>query len=260
MKLAFAKYEGLGNDFVLVDVRRDSLRIGPSDARLLCDRKRGVGADGVLVVGPGRGAGAASMIVLNADGSRPEMCGNGLRCVAHYLVDGAEASLLIDTDAGPRGCEVRSEGVCVDMGFARLGREPVEVAVLGRGLQVYEANLGNPHAVLFDPWDISEFERLGPALAVHERFPDGTNVEFVREGAAGELDVVVWERGVGPTEACGTGACAVAAVACARGVRAYDEEIMVRLPGGVLAVRVAPDGRVIMQGPARRVFRGEVDG
>lgn len=260
MRLAFEKYEGLGNDFVLVDVRGADARVGPDEARRLCDRRRGVGADGVLLVGPGRGSGAASMIVFNADGSRPEMCGNGLRCVAHYLARGGDASLVVDTDAGPRGCEVEGGEVRVEMGAATLGPSTVELEAAGERVRLREVNVGNPHAVIFGAYDRARFERLGPVLATHAHFAAGANVEFVREGSGGELEVLVWERGVGPTEACGTGACAVAAAACAEGLRRHGEALRVRLPGGALEIWADAGGRVAMRGPARRVFRGEVEG
>ncbi|HEU4411886.1 MAG TPA: diaminopimelate epimerase [Polyangiaceae bacterium] len=260
MRLAFEKYEGLGNDFVLVDVRGGGPAPGPAEARQLCDRRRGVGADGVLLVGPGRSAGAsASMIVYNADGSRPEMCGNGLRCVAHYVAGSAPASLVVDTDAGARGCEIEGGEVRVEMGWGRLKPSAVELEAAGQKVRLREVDVGNPHAVVFGPYDRSLFERLGPALATHPHFAAGANVEFVREGAGGELEVLVWERGVGPTEACGTGACAVAVAACAEGLRRRGEALRVRLPGGALEVRVGANARLSMRGPARRAFRGEVE-
>ncbi len=260
MRLAFEKYEGLGNDFVIIDVRGSGARLGADEARRLCDRRRGVGGDGVLLVGEGLSQGSsASMIVYNADGSRPEMCGNGLRCVAHYLAGGSPASLVVDTDAGPRGCEVEGGEVRVEMGEARVGPAPIALEAAGSTVRLREVNVGNPHAVTFGPYDRALFERLGPALATHPHFPAGANVEFVREGAGGELEVLVWERGVGPTEACGTGACAVAAAACAEGGRRYGEGLWVRLPGGALQIWVSEGGGVSMRGPARRAFRGEVE-
>jgi diaminopimelate epimerase len=250
----FVKYEGLGNDFVLVEEAAWST--SGLAAPQVCDRHFGVGADGVLVVGPGRSEGSVgSMVVLNADGSRPEMCGNGLRCVALALASrlGIQGVLVIDTDSGPKTCVVDGALVSVEMGLARLGG-PVTVEVAGRSVTLERASLGNPHAVTFDPLP---FEELAPRLAVHEAFPGGANVEFVRD--TGEaLEVRVWERGAGPTLACGTGACAVAAVACAVGRRRAGEEQVVRLPGGELRVLVREDGSVRMTGPARSVFSGEM--
>jgi diaminopimelate epimerase len=260
MQLTFEKYEGLGNDFVVIDARDEGRQVSPELARRLCDRRRGVGGDGVLLVGPGRSSGStASMIVYNADGSRPEMCGNGLRCVAHYLARGSSVSMLVDTDAGSRGCEVEGDQVRVEMGEARLASSTVELDVDGVRVKAREVNVGNPHAVLFGSYDRVRFEQLGPKLSAHPHFAAGANVEFVREGDDGMLDVLVWERGVGPTEACGTGACAVAAAACAEKMRRYGEPLGVRLPGGALQIWVREGGVVSMQGPARRAFRGEVE-
>lgn len=254
--LRFEKYQGLGNDFILVD-EGDWLASGLEAARL-CDRHFGVGADGVLVVGPGRSGGSlGAMTVLNADGSRPEMCGNGLRCVARALAarERREGAFVVDTDDGPKRCVVEGPEVSVEMGEARL-EGPVTVEIQGRSVRLERASLGNPHAVSFDPLP---FEELAPGLSVHEAFPRGVNVEFV-EDRGDVLEVRVWERGAGPTLACGTGACAVAAVACAGGRRRVGETQRIRLPGGELRVLVRADGSVRMTGAAVRVFGGEVAG
>lgn len=253
--LRFEKFQGLGNDFVVVDAG-DWARSG-ADARAICDRHFGVGADGVLVVGPGQSPGASgSMVVLNADGSRPEMCGNGLRCVARYLAErhGSSSVLLVDTDSGALRCEIDQEQVAIEMGRARLDG-PVVASVRGREVSLARVSMGNPHAISFEPLP---FDELAPLLSVHEVFPQGANVEFVSEGGSGELVVRVWERGAGPTLACGTGACAVVAAACASGRRGWGEEVVVRLPGGELRVLVRANLTVRMTGPARRVFAGEV--
>ncbi|MCS6899079.1 MAG: diaminopimelate epimerase [Myxococcales bacterium] len=252
--MRFEKYEGLGNDFVLVE--EDDWHASGLGAPFVCDRHFGIGADGVLVLGPGRSVGSVgSMVVLNADGSRPEMCGNGLRCVALWLASrrGLQGALVIDTDSGPFACVVDGNQVAVEMGLARL-EGSVTVSIDERSVSLERASLGNPHAVTFEPLS---FEELAPKIAVHKAFPQGVNVEFVRDTGQA-LEVQVWERGAGPTLACGTGACAVAAVACATGRRKVGEEVTVRLPGGRLQVLVREDGRVRMMGPARRVFSGEI--
>jgi diaminopimelate epimerase len=259
--LAFAKYEGLGNDFIVVE--GDAARFDAETARRLCDRHFGIGGDGVLVVGPGRSAGAAgSMIVLNADGSRPEMCGNGLRCVALHLVargGGRAASILVDTDAGPRPCEVDGETVAIDMGVAVDGGF-VEAEAAGQVHRLHRIATGNPHAITFAAYDEASIDRAGPVLSRHPVFPAGANVEFARLAEDGGIDVVVWERGVGRTLACGTGACATLAAACLEGTRPFDREVVVRLPGGPLAVRIdRATMRASMRGPARLVFRGTVE-
>jgi diaminopimelate epimerase len=209
------------------------------------------------------------MRVVNADGSIPEMCGNGLRCVALHLArrarggrDRAHANdleLRVETDAGPRVCRVDATDsgalVTVDMGPVRVLGDRT-VAVDGQTVVVAVADAGNPHAVLFGEFAPSDAESLGPRIATHADFPRGTNVEFARAGADG-IDLVVWERGVGMTLACGTGACATAAVACAKGLAQRGRPVAVRLPGGALEVTIDEVGRATMRGPARHVFSGE---
>jgi diaminopimelate epimerase len=261
--LRFAKYEGLGNDFIVVD-GEDCPPLTPDDARALCDRRFGVGADGVLVVS-GTRSDQARMRVMNADGSVPEMCGNGLRCAALHVArarGSVTAEIPFETDAGARPCVVDdTDGaglVTIDMGVVRVG-ETRDVHALGEVWTVTLADAGNPHAIVHAEVPRERHVAVGAALSTHSVFPRGTNVELVRFGE-GAVDLVVFERGVGLTLACGTGACATVAVACRAGKLAYREEISVRLPGGTLFVTVEPDGRATMRGPARRVFEGEVRG
>lgn len=261
MRVCFEKWQGLGNDFVVIrDLGRD---LGDAEVRRLCDRRFGIGADGVLLVETG--AEAPRMIVRNADGSRPEMCGNGLRCVVgHLAATSAGRQMVVLTDAGPRACEiaeVEPEGVevVVEMGVAR--REPDLVAsVDGHEHRFLAFDMGNPHAITFEERADSEVDVLGPAVATLP--PGGTNVEFCRlaPGSADRIDVTVWERGVGRTLACGTGACAVAAAACDTGRARFGAPVTVALPGGALTITVDGETRAVrMRGPARRVFTGEVE-
>lgn len=261
MGLLFEKYEGLGNDFVVVTAEREDA-VSPDEARAICDRRFGVGADGVLLVLPPREAGAAArMRVVNADGSVPEMCGNGLRCAAIHVARARalrSGELLFDTDAGPRPCRIDDEDrrglVAVDMGVVRV-TEDLSLEVDGEGWPLTLADAGNPHAITVRPADRAVIDRVGPRLATHERFPRGTNVEFAvyRER---EVDLVVWERGCGVTHACGTGACATVAVGVARGRLPAGVPIAVHLPGGTLEVTIDAAGRALMRGPARHVFSG----
>jgi diaminopimelate epimerase len=260
-ELAFDKYEGLGNDFIVVDAA-DEDALPAERIRALCDRHFGVGADGVLLVLPSRSPGAAArMRVVNADGSVPEMCGNGVRCVALHVARARglrDGEIVVDTDAGALRCAIKDGGdealVTVDMGVVRvLGDRTLDVD--GSRVVMVLADAGNPHAILFGAFGRGEIERLGPRLAAHAEFPRGTNVEFANVTGDG-IDLVVWERGVGLTLACGTGACATAAVACAKGLARPGEPLAVRLPGGRLDVTVSVDGRATMRGPARRVFSG----
>jgi diaminopimelate epimerase len=262
--IRFSKYEGLGNDFIVVE--DDSAQpIPPDFARRACDRHFGVGADGVLVVGPARSAqGRARMTVLNADGSRPEMCGNGIRCVALHLArrDGAPGiSYVIDTDAGPMVCEVERDGDLAQVA-AGLGRgTPLadHTAELdGQPYTFSRVSMGNPHAILFDSkLDLAAIDRFGPAL--NAALPGGSNVEFASALGPREFDLVVWERGVGRTLACGTGAGALVVAAASSRRAPFGEPVRVRLPGGVLEVTVQAETLDVRQrGPARLVFSGEI--
>jgi diaminopimelate epimerase len=258
--LPFDKYEGLGNDFILIE-SNDEASITPARAAELCDRRFGIGADGVLLVLPPRRTGcAARMRVLNADGSLPEMCGNGVRCVALHVAEARGqhgGTVRIETDAGERACALEDDGgVTVDMGIVRvLGERAVEID--GRSVVVSLADAGNPHAVLFGAFSLQDVEHLGPRLATHPAFPRGTNVELACVLSDG-IDLVVWERGVGITMACGTGACATVAVACAKELVVRGRPHAVRLPGGRLDVTIDAAGRATMRGPARHVFAGTI--
>ena len=264
MALRFGKYEGIGNDFLVVDAESEAA-LGPEQARKLCDRHYGVGGDGVLLSAPPVTPGAhGRMVVLNADGSRPEGCGNGLRCVALSLARKTaqtRAELIIDTDAGPRTALVERRGDAADVtvSMGKATREG-EVRALHRGEDVtfQRISMGNPHAIVFDvKCTEAELDELGPRLS--RSLAGGTNVEFVRSSGPASFEVLVWERGVGRTLACGTGAAAVAALACLTGRAPYDEPITLRLPGGPLALTVGrEDLAVSLRGPARFVFAGEV--
>ncbi|MCB9582015.1 MAG: diaminopimelate epimerase [Polyangiaceae bacterium] len=265
MMLEFDKYEGLGNDFIVVDAKDDAA-VTPEQARKLCDRHFGIGADGVLLVTPPRSAeGRASMVVINADGSRPEMCGNGLRCVALHLAlqdDAVGISYVVDTDAGPLSCEVERDGdaamVRTSMGRGRpQGEHSAEHA--STRLDLALVSMGNPHAIVFDSHlDSAAVDACAPEISA--AFPEGCNIEFAETRGPRAFDLVVWERGVGRTLACGTGAAATVVAAARAGRVPYGEPVEVHLPGGPLSVTVAPETlEVVLRGPARRVFRGRVD-
>jgi diaminopimelate epimerase len=286
MSIAFAKYEGLGNDFVIVDGRTQSTKVAlaAEHARQICDRHRGVGADGVLLIEYTTNLTDDSvrpfMRVINADGSRPEMCGNGIRCVALHLVrNGMQpvgVAFEIDTDAGPHSCLVasRERESAVEVSMRAADLDPAAVPVVakqpvvnelfelaGASLRLTCVSMGNPHAVTFDVLDANGRARLGPQLEKHARFPQAANIGFARMLGPQVIELGVWERGVGFTEACGTGACAcaVAAVETKRAER--HRPIEVRLPGGVLQILVRePAERISMTGLARHVFDGSIEG
>jgi diaminopimelate epimerase len=263
--IVFEKWEGLGNDFVIIELSDGGAEpFNPDLTRLLCDRHRGIGADGILFITQSNGL--PRMIVSNADGSRPEMCGNGLRCVAAYLAQKSpqnQLTLNIATDAGDKRCVIERDqdqyAVTVDMGTAKQ-TPPLEVTIAGKHHAFTTIDIGNPHAITFDPiYSQSEIDNVGPI--VERSVPGGTNVEFCQvhtEARRPRIEVTVWERGVGRTLACGTGACAVAAAACDARHVAFDEPVDVELPGGILEITVHANREVRMKGPARRVFRGEV--
>ncbi len=279
-RLPFYKYHGLGNDFVVVDRRRARFDISADQAKWICDRHFGVGADGVLSILPADDA-DFRMHIYNADGSEAEMCGNGLRCVVKHAFDAGMVfgdTARVATGAGVLTCSVQrgKDGtvatVTVDMGRPELERARIPVAGIGRmvreavraGDRTFEitaVSMGNPHAVIFGEGiaDVDFATRYGPLLERNaELFPRRTNVEFAQLRDGG-IDVVVWERGCGITLACGTGASATAVAAVLNGYAKEGEEIAVRLPGGPLAITVSEGlGTVLMRGPAELVFAGEL--
>jgi diaminopimelate epimerase len=270
--LRFVKYEGLGNDFIILDRLAGGDGIDAATARALCDRHRGVGADGVLTLWSDSGA-DARMQLQNADGSESLISGNGLRCCARYLHDvGVVASERSDVAvrAGPsiyvcrrvsadvyRGAMGRPSDRHPDLPPAGSADEGIEVS--GRVFEVTCLYFGNPHAVIFtdgQPLDLAL--AYGPELERHRLFRNRTNVTFARATGDG-FEAVVHERGVGITEACGSGASALGAAAVRTDQWERGEPMTVRLPGGSLTVTVDADDTVALEGPAVRVFAGEVD-
>jgi diaminopimelate epimerase len=257
------KHHGLGNDFL---VALGDLPSGPELARRVCDRRRGIGADGLIIGRPATGAGVDVVMDLrNADGSVAEMSGNGIRCLAQavLLARGEErGTVVVDTLAGRRRVDVApgaDASTClasVDMGQVSAGPAlPADlVAELPCARRAETADVGNPHLVLLvdDPGRI-ELERVGPALEA--RFAAGINVEVVAPRGADRLGVRVWERGVGITEACGTGATAAAVLAHRWGL--VGPEVEVQLPGGEVTVSSGPGGATLT-GPATYVASIEV--
>jgi len=252
------KHHGLGNDFLVLLDPAGTAAIDEAVARALCDRHRGVGADGVIVVGPGRDTADVTMVLRNADGGRAEMSGNGIRCLAQAvaLERGTDRlDLVVATDAGLRavsvacGSDPRTAAVRVDMGPAKVDPEP-PVDLPGR---VALVDVGNPHLVLEQP-DLGSVDVRGEGPRLEALLPGGVNVEWYRRRDDGDLDLVVWERGAGATEACGSGACAVAAADAAWHGRAGA--VQVHMPGG--AVEVGLGEALTLTGPAVLVATVEV--
>jgi diaminopimelate epimerase len=276
-ELAFTKMHGLGNDFVLVQDLAEEWDFSPAAVMLLCDRNFGIGGDGVLVV---RNATVPEadylMLYFNADGSQAEMCGNGIRCFAKYLGDRAMFEgdvVVVQTLGGTKRIEVTRDYdghvamAMVDMGAPKLA--PADIPTTLPGDQVYECpietpygtfrvtavSMGNPHAIVWvEDVDEAPVETVGPAIETHEAFPNKTNVEFAQLVDGDRIRLRVWERGVGETLACGTGACATL-VASVLGCRT-ERAATIELPGGELFVRWDESGSVFMTGPATEVFTG----
>lgn len=259
MRLPFIKMQGLGNDFIVIDgLDGSAAELTPDQARKLCDRRLGIGADQILHLKKPRAKGLdARMEILNADGSTAEMCGNGIRAVALFLhKKHPKPAYDIETLAGIKHVKIHGDQVAVDMGSPAIGAVAgEELQILGQSVHFHEISMGNPHAVIFENRPV---EKFGPEIEKHSRFPKRTNVEFVIVQSPSQIDVKVWERGAGITLACGTGACASAVAAIATG-RAKSP-LTVKLPGGELKIEWAGAGKpVIMTGPAVEVFRGEID-
>jgi diaminopimelate epimerase len=240
------KTNGTGNEFVLVDERAAPLPDPAAFARRVCDREHGLGADGVLLIEDSQQF-DARMRIVNADGSEAEMCGNGMRCVARYLDehDGRDAA-VVETLAGPIGTRILSRApyrVAVEMGEPRVG-EPHLVS----DFRATPVDLGNPHVVIrVDDLDAVRLDADGPRIEHDPRYPHGANVHFVAR-EHGRWRVRHWERGAGATQACGTGAVAVAAVLITAGEA--TSPVLLHVPGGVLEVTWTPGGRATLIGDA----------
>ena len=276
MELVFTKMHGTGNDFVVVDSRDVDLsrHFDMSElARMLCNRRLGIGADQLLLLFPSSEA-DFKMVIFNADGSEVEMCGNGIRCLAKYIWDrkiSTKDILKIDTGAGVKRTERIGDLVRVDMGKPILEADKIPVAlqsatpIIDHPLKVNDrvfnttcVSMGNPHAVIFINEDVDNFPVTvyGPALEQHPVFPNKTNVEFVNVLNKKEMKMRVWERGVGETLACGTGASASAVAAMLKGLT--DRKVTIHLLGGDITVEWPRDDRVYMTGPAVEVFEGRI--
>ena len=257
--LPFSKLHGTANDFIYVDARAGFPGDPAAVARRLCDRRRGIGADGLILLLPSTGADAA-MAIYNSDGSRAEMCGNGIRgletdagvkTLALHLKDGKVARVTVDMGTP----EWEGRAIPVDADGPVIER-PLEVD--GRTWTVTCVSMGNPHCVVFvDDVEALPLETLGPKFEHHPFFPRRVNTEFVRVDGREHVTMRVWERGAGETMACGTGACAVGVVAARTG--RTERHLSVRLPGGPLVIDWRTDDRVLMTGDAVWVFDGLVE-
>ena len=273
--MIFTKMHGLGNDYVCINCFRERVEDPSGFARTLCDRHYGIGADGLILICPSK-VSDFKMEIYNSDGSVAGMCGNGIRCLGKYVYDyrlTGKETLSIETKSGIRNMHLHIQdgkacGAMVDMGVPRLNAHSIPILsekdlVINDPIEVQKKNyrmtgisMGNPHAVIFSE-EINgiSLEETGRELEFHPRFPERANIEFCHVTARDRMEIRVWERGVGETLACGTGACAAVVASVLNYLT--DEEVIVKLLGGELSVRWDRKvNHVFLEGPAVKVFDG----
>ena len=284
MKIDFVKMHGLGNDFILIDCINKSF--GDSSflsylAKKLCDRNFGIGADGLILILPSSKA-DLRMRIFNYDGSEAQMCGNGIRCFAKYAYENKlvlKNKFTVETLAGIITPELIFQDlknkkvlrIKVDMGIPKLRRREIPMigedtpTVVGERLKINSeqtfkitcVSMGNPHCITFvDDVQSIPVDKIGPKIENHSLFPEKTNAEFIQVLNRKEINFRVWERGVGETLACGTGACAALVASVLN--KKTDREATIHLPGGDLDIHWANDEHIYMTGPAELVFKGEM--
>lgn len=281
--MKFTKMQGLGNDYVYVNCFQEKIDNPPEVARFVSDRHFGIGSDGLIMINPSKVA-DFEMEMYNADGSRGEMCGNGIRCVAKYVYDYGltdKTHISVETLGGIKYLDLtvkdgKVELVRVDMGEPELDPEKIpiimkgysdetdrvlnaQIKVDGKEYHMTGVSMGNPHDVVYiDDVQGLDIEKIGPKFENHERFPQRINTEFSRVIDRKTVEMRVWERGSGETLACGTGACAVAVASILNGYT--EREVEIRLLGGNLQIEWnEEDNHVYMTGPATVVFDGEIE-
>lgn len=279
--LKFTKMHGIGNDYIYINAFEQEIADPNALSEKLSDRRFSIGGDGVILICPSDVA-DAKMRMFNADGSEGMMCGNGVRCVGKYVYDNlledkSRDTITIETLSGIKTLKItavdgKAELLEVDMGKAILNAVDIPVVydgcdtVIAKPLVVDNkehivtcVSMGNPHCVTFvSDVDSLELEKIGPSFENHEAFPQRINTEFVKVIDEKTLQMRVWERGSGETWACGTGACATVVAACENGYCKKGENITVHLRGGDLIINYT-DERVLMTGPATKVFDGEIE-
>ena len=277
--MKFTKMHGIGNDYIYVNCFEEKVDEPEKVSVVLSDVRKGIGSDGLVLIMPSEKA-DFRMRIFNADGSEAMMCGNATRCIGKYVYDKGltdHTEITLETNSGIKYLTLSTENgkvntVTVDMGKAVLVPKDIPVnsgldrfisqplTVDGRKWDVTCVSMGNPHAVIFtDGIDSLELEKIGPLFENHELFPNRINTEFIEVLDAHTLNMRVWERGSGETHACGTGACASAVAAVLNGFCPRDEEILIHLRGGDLAITYKSDETVIMSGPAEFICEGKVE-
>ena len=259
MLLEFTKMQGVGNDYIYIDARNQTISQPQTLAQQLSNRHFGIGSDGLVLLLPAVAGADVTMAMYNADGSEGLMCGNAVRCVAQWMYENQEISGNVVRIATKSGIKVvqrlRDNFYSVNMGTVKVDTVNLQ------GIQgLTTVDVGNPHVVWFPQFEIQNYEikRLGQRLEHSQVFPNGTNVEFVQVIGKNLLQMRVWERGTGETLGCGTGACAAAVASVVRGFCNREELIRVQLPGGELVVDYSAE-YVRLIGPAVTVFRGVIE-
>lgn len=263
MLIEFTKMEGLGNDYIYVDSRKFTIEDPAALSKVLSDRHFGIGADGLVLIGPSERA-DYSMRMYNADGSEGLMCGNAARCIGKYVYDKGlthKTTIDLETASGIKRISVHIaanglvESATVGMGEFRIIQDDLALSADGVVFSGTHVDVGNPHFVIFVPdADSLDIRRFGPAI--EHQFAGGVNVEFASVTGSGTVRMRVWERGSGVTMACGTGACATAAAAVSKGL--VQSPCLINMDGGTLEI-TCRDGSILMRGPARTVFEGSVE-
>ena len=259
----FTKMHGLGNDFVVIDARERAVALPPARIRAIADRRTGIGCDQLIVLEQSEKA-DIRMVIYNQDGSESGACGNATRCIPLYV----GRSVLVETEGGLLDAKLGDDMISVDMGAPRLSWDQIPLAYAMDTLTMpvswedlpapAAVNMGNPHVIFLNAGlDMADVERLGPLIETDPLFPQRVNVNFADVVGENHLRLIVWERGAGITQACGTGACATAVAAIRR--KLVTGPVTVSLPGGDLVIDWAEGRNVIMSGPATRVFDGETD-
>jgi len=269
--IPFIKMHGLGNDFVVIDDRDGVITLGVNEARAIANRRTGVGFDQLLILGnPTTHEADVFLRIRNPDGSEAQACGNGTRCVASLMMDElGRDQIIVETVAGLLASSRDKNGqITVDMGEPRFAwfdiplRHEVDTLHMGIGfdgvVDPVGVNIGNPHAVFFvEDVSVIDLEYIGPKLEQDDLFPELANIEIVQVTGLDQVRMRVWERAAGITEACGSGACAVAVAAHRRGLTGRNVEVT--LDGGLIEIVWCEDGHVLMTGPVMTSFDGVLD-
>jgi diaminopimelate epimerase len=259
----YVKSHGLGNDYIVIDPANVPFAVTPEAVRLICDRHRGVGSDGILLVAPAADA-DFGVRIFNPDGTEAEKSGNGARIFAKFLREHGYTNkdhFTIHTLGGRVTCALEHEDgrvarITVDMGKARF--DPLDaIEVGGRRFEVTSVSIGNPHCVIVVP-DLAtiDIHALGPKIETHPAFPHRTNVQFAQVVSRSEVRILIWERGAGYTLASGSSSCAVVAAVHRKGLVARD--VTVSMPGGRLSISIAADGEIRMRGPVEEICAGDL--